>query len=76
MILDDAQAQAWKAHIDRYAVCPRCGAEGELEGSCDVVDPESPGEPVRLRELLECPACDARWHEVWTYAGQVVKPDA
>lgn len=60
MVLDDVQAQAWKAHIDRFAACPRRGAVGELEGSCEVVDPETPGQPVLLREVLECPACVGR----------------
>lgn len=90
MILEPEQHEAWKAHLDRYAVCPRCGADGELEGSCDVVDPAElcksrelssrsrnvkqiaeckAGEPVVLRELMECPACDHRWHEEWVYRG-------
>lgn len=64
------QHKAWKEHIDRYAVCPRCGADGELEGTCDVIDPEKPGEPVVLRETLDCPACEYRWFEEWVYRGQ------
>jgi len=70
VIIEADQHEAWKQHIDRYGVCPRCGADSDLEGSCDVVDPKQPGEPVVLRELHECPACDHRWHEEWIYRGQ------
>ena len=70
MILEAEEHAAWKAHPDRYAVCPQCGADGELEGTCDTVDPKQPGEPVVLRELMECLACGCRWHEEWAYRGQ------
>lgn len=69
MMMDEDQVASWKAHIDQYAKCPACGADGELEGTSDVVDPEKPGEPVTLRERMDCPACHCTWWERWIYAG-------
>lgn len=70
MQMEADQHGAWRAHIDQYATCPACGADGELEGTSDVVDPKQPGEPVKLRERMDCPACGCTFWEVWVYHGQ------
>lgn len=69
MILEADQHAAWRSHIGRYAVCPACGGDGELEGTMDTVDPAKPGDPVLLRELMVC-ECGHRWWECWSYFGQ------
>lgn len=70
MLIEDDQYAAWKAHINQYATCPACGADGELEGTSDVVDPKQPGDPVTLRERMDCPACGCHWFESWQYVGR------
>lgn len=75
MLMEDDQAVVWKKHVDQYAKCPSCGADGELEGTCDTIDPEKPGEPVFLRERMDCPACGCHWWERWSYSGREVAND-
>lgn len=72
MQMEQDQHDAWREHINQYATCPSCGADGELEGTSDVVDPGQPGDPVRLREQMECPACGCVWWESWIYSGREV----
>lgn len=72
MQMEQDQHDAWKSHIDQYAKCPSCGADGELEGECVIDDPEREGEPVFLKERMECPACGGWWWEVWRYHGRQV----
>lgn len=70
MILEADAHAAWRDHIARYCVCQRCGGDGEYEGAMNTVDPQKPGDPVLLREVVECPGCGHRWYEVWQYSGQ------
>lgn len=72
MLMDQDQYIAWREHIDQYARCPNCGENGEHERTYDVVDPQTPGESVKLRERMDCPACGCRWWEVWVYHGREV----
>lgn len=70
MLMEQDQHDAWREHINQYAKCPACDADGELEGTSDVVGPQVPGQPVKLRERMDCPACGCSWWERWVYSGR------
>lgn len=74
MTLEPEEIEAWRAHIDKYARCPQCGGDGELEGTMDTQDPPQDGDPMLLRELVVCPGCGHRWWEGWAYHGQMELP--